>query len=208
MLLCSYRLHRLHQVSMHNHTHTFTPTNYSHRHNSINYVATWVLHHSYVHLQHSHSLIRPFHTRPKKQIQCASNAHSSCSHLNPVLGDAHQVNPPLEVDWNRIWTDFIVNSLNNDKITHGYASMSSNIVEALHLCHHTRCICHPRYELQWPIVLGRYWLQSVDAVDKETAYLWVVSCSSSKFTFHYQWQGKTNNWMDFVCFNTSRMLAR
>ena len=28
--------------------------------------------------------LRPFHTRPKKRIQCASNAHSSCSHLNPV----------------------------------------------------------------------------------------------------------------------------
>ena len=26
------------------------------------------------------SLLRPFHTRPKNQIQCASNAHSSRSH--------------------------------------------------------------------------------------------------------------------------------
>ena len=29
-------------------------------------------------------LLRPFHTRPKKWIQCASNAHFACSHLNPV----------------------------------------------------------------------------------------------------------------------------
>ena len=28
--------------------------------------------------------LRPFHTRPKNRIQCASNAHSSHSHLNPV----------------------------------------------------------------------------------------------------------------------------
>ena len=41
--------------------------------------------------------------------------------------DAH---PPQEVDWNRIATEFIVYSLNNDKITHGYAPMNSNIVEA------------------------------------------------------------------------------
>ena len=44
--------------------------------------------------------------------------------------DAHRVSPLLEVDWNRIRTEFIVYSSNNDKITHGYAPMNSNIVEA------------------------------------------------------------------------------
>ena len=47
--------------------------------------------------------------------------------------DVHRVNPPLEVDWDRIGTEFIVHSLNNDKITHGYAPMNSNIVEGLRL---------------------------------------------------------------------------
>ena len=44
--------------------------------------------------------------------------------------DVHRVNPLLEVDWNRIGTEFIVYSSNNDKIMHGYALKNSNIVEA------------------------------------------------------------------------------
>ena len=47
-----------------------------------------------------------------------------------------------------------------------------------HLGRHTCCICHPRYWIRWSIMLG--WL---DAAENETAYQ-VISCSSSKFTFH------------------------
>ena len=43
---------------------------------------------------------------------------------------------------------------------------------------HTCCICRPRYWIRWSIMLG--WL---DAAENETAYQ-VISCSSSKFTFH------------------------
>ena len=122
------------------------------------------------------------------------NTHSSCSHLNLVLGNAHahRVNPSKEVDWNRIATEFIVYSSNNDKIKHGYAPTNSNIVEAF------SSRLPWRYELWWPIMLGHYWL---DAVGKETAYQ-VVLCSSSKFTFYvvyYQRQGKANNWTDLMC---------
>ena len=128
--------------------------------------------------------LRPFHTWPKNRIQCASNVHSSRSHLNPVLDDAHSMRIKSIHLWRWIGTEFIVFSLINDKIMHGYAPTNSNIVEAfasrLYLSLHTRCIRHPRYELQWPIMLGCHWL---DAVEKGTAYQ-VVSCSSSKFTFH------------------------
>ena len=55
------------------------------------------------------------------------------SSLERCALDTHRVNPPLEVDWNRIGTEFIVYSSNNDKITHCYSPLNSNIVEALHL---------------------------------------------------------------------------
>ena len=127
--------------------------------------------------------------------------HICCVHTwIRFWANAHRVNPPQEVNWNWIATEFTVYSSNNNKITHGYAPMNSNIIEAF------ASIRHPRYELWWPIMLGHYWL---DSVKKETAYQ-VILCSSSKFTFHvvyYQRQGKANNWTDFsVCFDTSRML--
>ena len=128
--------------------------------------------------------LRPFHTRPKNRIQCASNAHSLCSHLNLVLGDAHWMHIESIHLWRWIRTESEPNSLFIHRIT-----IKSRMVpppqtatssKLSRLGHHTRCICHPRYELRWPIMLGRHWL---DAVEKETAYQ-VVSCSSSKFTFH------------------------
>ena len=63
------------------------------------------------------------------------NAHQMRiqSGLGRCALDAHQVNPPLEVDWNQMRTEFIVCSLNNDKLMHSYAPLNSNIVEALHL---------------------------------------------------------------------------
>ena len=70
---------------------------------------------------HAHSDMHPI-TRPYY-----STLESG---LGRCAFDAHRVNPPQEVDWNRIATEFIVYSSNNDKITHGYAPMNSNIVEA------------------------------------------------------------------------------
>ena len=77
---------------------------------------------------------RPFHTRSKKRIQCALNAHSLCSHLNPVWGDAHW----MSIEWIHLWRWIGRNRIhclsyspNNDKITRCYAPLNSNIVEAL-----------------------------------------------------------------------------
>ena len=63
-------------------------------------------------------------------IECAFIAFTLESGFGRCALDAQRVNPPLEVDWNRIGTEFIVYSSNNDKITHGYAPTNSNIVEA------------------------------------------------------------------------------
>ena len=66
------------------------------------------------------------------------------------------------------------------------------------LGHHTRCTCHPRYELWWPVMLGHYWLVSAKK-DRLPCTFHVV---------YYQWQGKENNWTNFsICFDTSRMLT-
>ena len=128
--------------------------------------------------------LRPFHTKPKKRIQCASNAHLACSHLYPVLGDAHSVR--IESIHLRKWIgteNLLFIHRIAIKITNGYAPHER--CRSLHLGHYTRCICCPRYELRWPIMLGCYWL---DAVNKETAYTkWsrVVqrnSCSTSSTT--------------------------
>ena len=81
-------------------------------------------------------ILRPFHTRPKKRIQCASNTHLSCSNLSGFGRCASGQSTSgggLEPNRNRIrclFTEFIVYSSNNDKITHGYTPMNSNIVEA------------------------------------------------------------------------------
>ena len=154
-------------------------------------------------MRNSFADIRPFHTRPKKRIQCASNAHSSCSHLNPVLGDAHSMR--IESIHLRRWiaTESQPNSLFIHRVTIKSCMVTppwtATLSKLSRLGHHTCCIRRPRYKLWWPIMLGHYWL---DAVEKETAYQ-VVLCSSSKFTFHvvyYQQKGKANNWMDFsVC---------
>ena len=120
--------------------------------------------------------------------------------------NTHWTNPPLEVDWNRIGTEFIVFSLNDNKIMHSYAPppMGSNMSNfSLH---------RPQYMLYllskilwWPIMPGRYWL---DAAKKETAYTkWSRwhSCSTSSTTSNKVWETIKQT---FVCFDTSRMLAQ
>ena len=93
--------------------------------------------------------------------------------------NAHWTNPPLEVDWNRIRAEFIVYSSNNNKITHSYAPTNSNIVEAFKSRPpYTHSIRRLRYELQWPVMLGRYWL---DAAKKRPLTKWShVVCWSSR----------------------------
>ena len=145
-------------------------------------------------------------------IECKFVVFTLESGFGRYAFDAHRVNPPQEVDWNQIATESQPNSLFIHRITIKSRMVTppwtATLSKLLHLGCHTHCICCPRYELWWPIMLGHYWL---DAFEKETAYQ-VVLCSSSKFTFHivyYQRQGKANNWTDFsVCFDTSRTLAR
>ena len=121
----------------------------------------------------------------------------------------------MRIEWIHLWrwigSEFEPNSLFIHRITIKSCMViplwTATLSKLYVWGHHTCCICRPRYELQCPIMLGRYWL---DGVDKETTYQ-VVSCSSSKFTFHvvyFQRQDKTNNLTDFsVCFDKSRMLA-
>ena len=47
------------------------------------------------------------------------------------------------------------------------------------LGHHTCCICCSRYQLQWPVMLGRSWL---DAAENETAYQVIVVHRNSHST--------------------------
>ena len=86
--------------------------------------------------------------------------------------------------WRWIGTESEPNSLFIHRITIKSRTVTpprtATLSKLSRLGHHTRCIRRPRYELRWPIMLGRHWL---DAVEKETAYQ-VVSCSSSKFMFH------------------------
>ena len=56
-----------------------------------------------IHIEQVPATLRPFHTRHYNRIRCALVAFT----LNPVLSDAHRVNPPQEVDWNRINCLFI-----------------------------------------------------------------------------------------------------
>ena len=155
--------------------------------------------------------LRPLHTRPKKRIQCASNAHSLCLHLNPVWGNVHWMRIESIHLWRWIGSELKPNSLFIHQITIKSRTVTPLWTATFALeatTHAVFAVQDMNYDgLSWPIMLGRYWL---DAVDKETAYQ-VVSCSLSKFTFHvvyYQWQGKANNWTDIsVCFDTSRMLA-
>ena len=66
--------------------------------------------------------------------------------------DAHQVNPPQEVDWNQIATEFIVYSSNNDKSRTVTPPWTATLSKLSRLGRHTRCIRRPRYELWWPIM--------------------------------------------------------
>ena len=74
--------------------------------------------------------LRPFHIDTRFEF----NAHWLCLHLKSFLGqcelNAQWTNPPLEADWNRIRTEFIVYSSNNNNFMHSYTSMNSNIVNA------------------------------------------------------------------------------
>ena len=111
-------------------------------------------------------ILRPFHTRPKKQIQCALNVHSSCSHLNPILGDAHWMCIESIHLWRWIGTKSELNSLFIHRITIKSRMVTSPRTATLSklscLVHHTRCISCPRYELWWPIMLGCHWLGAVE----------------------------------------------
>ena len=117
-------------------------------------------------------LLRPSHTRPKNRIQCAFVAFTLESSFRMRIESIHL--------WRWIGTEFIVYSSNNDKLRMVTPPRTASLSKLSRLGHHRRCIRCPRCELRWPIMLRRHWL---DAVEKETAYQ-VVSCSSSKFTFH------------------------
>ena len=104
--------------------------------------------------------LRPFHTRPKNRIQCASNVHSSHSHLNPVLGDAHWMRIESIHLWRWIGTKSEPNSLFIHRITIKTRTVTpprtATLSKLSRLGHHTRCIRRPRYELRCPIMLGRH----------------------------------------------------
>ena len=125
-----------------------------------------------------------------------------CVH-NSVWSDANsmliQPNPPLEMigaesEPNSLFIHWI--TINSHTVTTPWSAALSKLS---HLGHHTCCIRYPRYQLQWPVMLGCSW---IDAAENESAYQ-VISCSLSKFTFHvvyYQRQGKANNWTKFDVF--------
>ena len=174
--------------------------------NSIRFGCALNAHHNELHMKapsHS-SVLRLFHTRPKNRIQFASNAHSSCSHLHPVLGDAHSIRIESIHLWRWIGTESEPDLLFIHWITIKSRTVTpprtATLSKLSRLGHHTRCIRHPRYEVRWPIMLGRHWLL---AVEKEIAYR-VVPCRSSKFTFHIVCYSDK----EFVCFDASRMLAQ
>ena len=63
----------------------------------------------------------------------------------------------LELNQNQIF----VYSSHNNKITHSYAPTNSNMVEAFaSRPPYTHSIRRLRYELRWPVMLGRYWLDA------------------------------------------------
>ena len=112
------------------------------------------------------------------RIECALVTFTLCVH-NSVRGD---------VNWMRIqrWigTESELNSLFIHQITIKSHTVMPPWTVALsklsRLGRHTCCIHRPRYWIQWSIMLGCSWL---DAAENKTAYQ-VISCSSSKFTFH------------------------
>ena len=108
----------------------------------------------------------------------------------------------LNANWMRIEIELEPNSLLIHRPTIKSCTVTPPQIAALskllYLGYHTRCIRCPRYEPQWPIMLGCYWL---DAAKNETTYQ-VVLCSSSKFMFHiiyYQRQRKAIIGQTLVC---------
>ena len=122
----------------------------------------------------------PFTLEPRMRIKCAFVTFTLESGFGRCAFNAHRV---IHL-WRWIGTESEPNSLFIHRITIKSCTVTpprtATLLKLSRLGHHTCCIRRPRYELRWPIMLGRHWL---DAVKKETAYQ-KVSCSSSKFTFH------------------------
>ena len=134
----------------------------------------------------------------------AHSMHIGCVHTWIWFG-AMRFECALNQNW--IGTEFIVYSLNNNKITHSYILMNSSIIKAF--------VSRPPYTLYSLSKIQTMMVYHAGTLMtrccwNETTYQ-VASCSSSKCMFHvvyYQWQGKANNWTDFsVRFDTSGMLA-
>ena len=100
--------------------------------------------------------------------------------------NTHWTNPPLEVDWNRIGTEFIVFSSNDNKIMHSYEPLppppwAATCQSFRFIGHNTCCIRCPRYTCTMMAYHARMLLTR--CCQKKTAYK-VISCSSLTFTFH------------------------